>query len=134
MNSDEKDSLLERGYVQFRQVLKHAGGTLSQDAVAARLGLSLANVERLTREHRLLAIKLDGAHEYPVWQFDETGVVIGLDQVLAALSGLSVVLQVTFFLSVDERLGVTRIEYLGSQGADSELLKQSRQIGKQGAT
>jgi hypothetical protein len=134
MNGDKKDILLESGAVQFRHLLKHAGGTLSQDAVAARLGLSLADVERLTGEHRLLAIKLDGANEYPVWQFDETGVVTGLEQVLAELSGLSVVLQVTFFLSGDERMGVERIDYLRAQGPDSALLNQARQLGKQGAT
>lgn len=133
MMAEKKTTLLERGADQFRELLKQAGGTLTQEATAARLGVDVADVQSLTDSHRLLGIELEGSVAYPCWQFDEAGVLTGLEAVLAELADVSTVLQVTFFLSSDERLGMERIEYLRTQKADNELLNQARQLGQQGA-
>lgn len=133
MMTDKHTAMLESGEDQFRYLLEQAGGTLSQDAVAARLGLTISDVQQLTEEHRLLAIELEGIKKYPVWQFTGAGVVTGLEQVLAQLSGLSAVLKVTFFLSRDERLDMERVECLRAKGADRELLHQASQVGRHGA-
>jgi len=85
---DPLADLLARGAVQKRALVEDAGGVLSVDEVAARLGISRAAVEQRRRTGQLLAVPSDAGPGYPACQFEGGTVVPGLAEVLA-LFGLA---------------------------------------------
>lgn len=106
-----KDEMLDplallraRGDAQKRELLEEAGGVLSPNQVAERLGMSRTAVEQHRREGRLLAIPCDADHGYPACQFEAGTVVPALAEVLAEFGLERPWGALQFLLTSDERL------------------------------
>jgi hypothetical protein len=103
-----------RGIEASRRLIDDHGGALTAVQAAGILGISRQMVERRRRAGKLLAVST-GRHgfRYPVWQFDESGVLPGLDDVLRVLAPHDEWMQVAFFVSKTERLAqATPVEAL----------------------
>jgi hypothetical protein len=112
-----------RGIEASRRLIDDHGGALTAVQVAQTLGISRQMVEKRRRAGKLLAVST-GRHgyRYPVWQFDESGVLPGFEDVLTALSPHDEWMKVAFFVSKNERLGDrTPIESLKSGELDVVL-------------
>ena len=94
-----------RGIEASRRLIDKHGGAFTAVKVAEALDISRQMVDKRRRAGKLLAVST-GRHgyRYPVWQFDESGVVPGLDDVLKVLSAHDEWMQVAFFVSKDPRL------------------------------
>lgn len=67
------------------------GPFLRSEGVQARLGISRQAVAAKAARRRLLrTITADGEHLYPLWQFDRSGLVPGLAEILAVFPERSV--------------------------------------------
>jgi hypothetical protein len=112
-----------RGIAATRRLINDHGGALTAAQAAAHLGISRQMVDKRRHAGKLLAIST-GRHgyRYPVWQFHESGVLPGLEDVLKVLSSHDSWMQVAFFVSKNERLGgQTPIETLISGKLDLAL-------------
>ena len=94
-----------RGIEASRRLIDEHGGALTAVQVAETLGISRQMVDKRRRAGKLLAVST-GRHgyRYPVWQFDESGVLPGLEDVLKVLAPHDEWMQVAFFVSGDQRL------------------------------
>jgi len=102
---DPLADLLARGAVQKRALLDEAGGVLTADDVAARLGISRAAVEQRRRTGQLLAVPGDAGPGYPACQFEGGTVVPGLVAVLAWFDLEGAWGAFAFLLTPDDQLG-----------------------------
>jgi hypothetical protein len=123
-----------RGIAATRRLINEHGGALTSAQAAEHLGITRQMVERRRRVGRLLAIST-GRHgyRYPAWQFEDSGVLPGLEDVLKTLAGHDSWMQVVFFVSKNERLGgETPVEALKAKKLDS-VLDAAATYGEQGA-
>jgi hypothetical protein len=95
-----------RGIEATRRLINDNGGALTAAQAAAHLGITRQMVDKRRHAGRLLAIST-GRHgyRYPVWQFDDSGVLPGLEDVFKVLAPHDSWMQVIFFVSRNERLG-----------------------------
>jgi hypothetical protein len=103
-----------RGIDATRRLISDHGGSLTAAQAAATLGIAHQMVNKRRQAGKLLAIST-GKHgyHYPVWQFHNSGVLSGLEDVLKVLAPHDSWMQVAFFVSRNERLsGQTPIEAL----------------------
>ena len=108
MTNEARDPLAElraRGAVQKRALVEDAGGVLTADEVAARLGISRAAVEQRWRAGRLLAVPGEGGPGYPACQFEGDTVVPGFADILVWFSRERPWGALAFLLTPDDRLG-----------------------------
>jgi len=123
-----------RGIKARQRLLEEHGGTLSSDEVAAILGISRQAVEKRRRAGKLLALSTGGhGYRYPVWQFDESGVLPGLDDVLKALAPHDEWMQTAFFLGSNPRLGDRTPVHVLKAGGLSVVLGAAEVYGEHGA-
>ena len=111
MTNEARDplaDLLACGAVQKTVLVEGAGGVLSADEVAARLGISRAAVEQRRRAGRLLAVPGEAGPGYPACQFEGGTVVPGLGEVLAWFGLARPWGALAFLLTPDDRLGGLR--------------------------
>ena len=95
----------ERGRSAQAYLLTAEGGTLSKDAVAQLLHLSLEQVEERRSAGHLIGLRSEqDIYVYPAWQFDAKDVLPGLEDVLEDLRDHDPWMQSNFFLSGDLRL------------------------------
>jgi len=123
-----------RGIEASRRLIDDHGGALTAVQVAGTLGISRQMVEKRRRAGKLLAVST-GRHgyRYPVWQFDESGVLPGLEDVLNVLTPHDEWMQVAFFVSKNERLkDQTPIECLKTGKLDA-VLSAAAVYGEHGA-
>jgi hypothetical protein len=94
-----------RGIEASRRLIDDHGGALTAVQVAETLGISRQMVEKRRRAVKLLAVST-GRHgyRYPVWQFDESGVLSGLEDTLKVLAPHDEWMQVAFFVGKNQRL------------------------------
>ena len=94
-----------RGIEASRRLIDEHGGALTAVQAAATLGISRQMVDKRRRAGKLLAVSTGRyGYRYPVWQFDESGVLPGLEDVLRVLAPHDEWMQVAFFVSKDQRL------------------------------
>ena len=108
------DILKKRGKEAFRNQISESGGTYTTDEVSELLGITAIAVQKFLERGHLLAIPLGDKTCYPVWQFDENGVVEHFSVIMAMLNTSSPVGVVQFFLTHDLYLGQTPIDALRS--------------------
>lgn len=94
-----------RGIEASRRLIDENGGALTAVQAAEIVGVSRQMVDRRRSAGKLLAVTT-GRHgyRYPVWQFDESGVLPGLEDVLKVLASEDEWMQVAFFVSKNPRL------------------------------
>jgi hypothetical protein len=123
-----------RGVEASRRLLDEHGGTLTSDEVAGTLGITRQAVEKRRRAGSLLALTT-GRHgyRYPVWQFDKSGVVPGLGDVLQALASHDEWMQAAFFLGKNPRLNDRTPIDLLKAGELKRVLNAAEVYGEHGA-
>lgn len=115
-------------------LIKAEGGTLSADQVAKRLGITRQAVDKRRRMGRLIAVPI-GQHRYayPVWQFDPSGILPGLEDVLAELSLPDPWTRLAFFLGENTYLsGARPLDELRKGNVDA-VRRAAWAMGEQGA-
>lgn len=89
--NSKTENMLGNAYVRsippLRKMLADEGGSISAAEAAARLGVSRATVLRKYREQRLLGWRdyYAGDLNFPLWQFDNEGLLPGLEEVMKVL-------------------------------------------------
>jgi hypothetical protein len=108
--------------------------TLSSEAIAKLLQISRQAVDKRRRNSKLLAFSQGRrGYAYPHWQIENGQVILGLDQVIKALSEYSEWTQAMFLTTGDMRLqGQTPLEYL-RLGKIQEVLTAATLYGEQSA-
>jgi hypothetical protein len=123
-----------RGIEAKRRLIEENGGTLTAEHVSQHLGITRQAVEKRRRAGKLIALTM-GRHgyRYPVWQLTKSGVLPGLDKVLAVLASHDEWMQTAFFVSANPRLGGrTPIERLKAGELES-VLDAAETYGAHGA-
>lgn len=80
---------LRRGERQKEVLLERADGTWTLQQVARHLSISPEAVRSKCQEGRLIAVEVDGEARIPRCQFDDGGVIDGLEEVVQAMSAES---------------------------------------------
>lgn len=94
-----------RGIERRDALLAAEGGTLSTDEVAKLLRVTPQAVHKRRALGKLLGFELGRRGlRFPAWQFTNTGVLAGLDEVLAAFDDVPPLGVLRFFLSGNTRL------------------------------
>jgi hypothetical protein len=122
-----------RGQMAFREQIEEAGGVFTTQQVAQLLGITPSAVRKRLERGRLLAVPFGEGANYPVWQFDENGVIEHFADIMAMLNTTSPVGMVQFFLTYDEDIGQTPIDALKEGNPrDFEIVKiLARQFNQQ---
>lgn len=121
------------GAKRLPAVVEANGPTLSADEVAGRLGITRQAVNKRRQENRLLAVAVGRSLRYPAWQLNDSGgVLLGLEQVLSALS-LPPLMALQWFNTPLGDAGTTPVELLRS-GRIALAEQMAKQAGEQGAT
>lgn len=103
-----------KGVIIKRNLLYEDGHPLTSEEVASLLHLTRQAVDKRRKKGQLLGVSLGRrGYLYPVWQFHEGNVLLGLEQVLNELSKYDPWTQLMFFKTGDIRLdGATPLERL----------------------
>lgn len=97
---------LLRGAQVQRDLLRHAGGTLSSTDVGSLLGIGRAAVDKRRRQGALLGLRMpSGDFVYPTAQFAKNNVLPGLSDVLGAFRIQDPWMQLDVLLARDKALG-----------------------------
>ncbi|HYL78550.1 MAG TPA: hypothetical protein VEU96_30440 [Bryobacteraceae bacterium] len=123
-----------RGIEAQRRLLDASGGTLTAQEAGEVLGISRQAVEKRRKAHTLIGLTT-GRHgyRYPAWQFTNSGVLPGLEDVLKALEPNDEWMQAAFFLGKNPRLGDrTPVEMLEG-GEVTRVLDAAQVYGEHGA-
>lgn len=108
---DSLDAAALAGAELGREMLEMEGGTWGMQQVAAHLALTRQAVDQRVRRHRLLAVAPGGFRQrFPAWQFDDTGVLPGFEEIAVALAedGVDAWGRLLFFLSQQDDLAGPR--------------------------
>jgi hypothetical protein len=123
-----------RGIEAKRKLIEEHGGILSAERAAEILNITRQAVDKRRRNGKLIGLNM-GRHGYrfPIWQFTESGVLSGLEDVLAVLAPHDEWMQAAFFLGKNPRLGDrTPIETL-KEGKLGRVLDAAEVYGEHGA-
>lgn len=103
-----------RGERAKRDILAAQGELLDAHAVALRLGIDVAEVDRRCAAGMLLALPTESGDDgFPSWQFADGGLLPGLDEVLRNLTATGPWSRVLFLLGRDPFLdGQSPLDYL----------------------
>ncbi len=123
-----------RGILAQRELLAVEGPALSATEVAAALKLTRQAIDKRRGAGRLLAVSTGArTYHYPAWQFTQTGVLAGLEQVLAELKLQPPWAQLRFFVSGNHRLSGKRPLDCLRRGQVERVIKAAAQFSEQGA-
>ncbi|MBL1274980.1 MAG: hypothetical protein COB30_002735 [Ectothiorhodospiraceae bacterium] len=115
-----KRALLKlRGQVAFRQQVEDSGGVYTTQQVAQLLDTTPGAVRKRLERGRLLGIPFGENTSFPVWQFDDNGIVKHFADIMKLVNTSSSLGKFYFFLTYDEDLGQTSIDAL----KDNDLKK-----------
>jgi hypothetical protein len=123
-----------RGIDAKRRLIEENGGVFTADQVAGIIGITRQAVEKRRQAGKLIAVST-GRHgyRYPAWQFNESGTVAGLQDVLAVLGPHDEWMKTIFFVSKNPRLGDhTPLEMLRA-GKIRQVLDTASVYGEHGA-
>lgn len=122
-----------RGLQRRQAILAAEGGLLSVQQVAERLGLSRQAVDNRRKAGRLLALHTGRRGlGYPAWQFDERGVLGGLEETLSVLRVDDPWMRAWFFLTPDPHLEGRRALDALRAGEVDRVRRAAEAYGQQG--
>jgi hypothetical protein len=123
-----------RGIEARNQLLNENGGTLTAEEVAGILGITRQAVEKRRSSGTLLGLTTAAhGYRYPSWQFIQSGVVPGLEDVLRALALFDPWMQAAFFVSGNPRLENTSPLEALKAGRLTAVLEAAQAYGEHGA-
>jgi len=109
-------------------------GAFSLQQVVDFLGISRQAIDRKVRENALIAVLgPHGRRRYPVAQFDDHGIVPGLEDVLNSLPSKNDWFRLNFLVNEDARLGGRRPIDVLKAGDVEGVIKAAKAVGVQGA-
>lgn len=126
---------LAKGRARFNAFIKEVGGVLTPDQAAARLRISPEQLAEMALARGILVLKVSDASlcGCPLFQFDENGVIDGVQEVLQTLQDTVGVQSCSFLLIRDADLdGLSRLEALSRPDLRPYVLRAARQQGHQG--
>jgi hypothetical protein len=118
-----------RGALARRELLEAEGGVIGPSSVADLLHVSRQAVGQRRAAGKLLGVETPTGYMYPVWQFDGTHALAGLDEILHALDDHEPWTQLIFFLTKNDASGGKRPLDLLRQGKLSPILRAARVHG-----
>ena len=123
-----------RGIHARRELLHAEGGAIPASEVAEILGISRQAVDKRRQTGTLLGISVGGhAYRYPAWQFEQSGIVSGLERILKALAHHDDWMKLAFFVNPNDRLrGETPLVYL-RRGDSQSVLDVAESYAEHGA-
>jgi hypothetical protein len=123
-----------RGIEARKRLLEAEGGTLGAQEVASLLSISRQAAYKRYRAGRLLAVDC-GRHgfAFPAWQFVPSGVLPGLEEVLAALADFDPWMKLAFFLEANAATGGKAPLLALRQGKLLDVLRAAELHGEHGA-
>ncbi|MGN5005799.1 helix-turn-helix domain-containing protein [Aeromonas sp. 96A] len=80
----------------FLDTIKDNGGLYKAGEVANIMGVSRQTINNQRSSEKLIAIKKGGEYLYPAFQFNDSGKLNGLDEILEKLKGLGTVTKCSF--------------------------------------
>ncbi len=105
----QRDPLLPaklRGLRNRERLLAVEGPALTAEEAASALGITRQGIDKRRRAGRLLAVTVGRrGYLYPAWQFTPSGVLPGLEEVLAALREHDPWMQLAFMVNPNAALG-----------------------------
>jgi len=122
------------GVVARDQLINAHGGSWPVEQVAKYLGLTRQAVDKRRKANKLIGLAI-GRHGYlyPSWQFDRSGTLPGLEDVLHELRRLDPWSQLIFLLSPNDRLdGASPLEAL-RKGQINDVKVTASLFGEHGA-
>jgi hypothetical protein len=121
------------GLAEREAILKSSGPYLSLEEAGKALGISKQAAHGKLTKGKLLGIMIKDQWKLPAWQFRDSGVVDGLEEILGALNAESALGKLTFFetpnIYLDER--TPKEALLKRQSA--LVLSTAASFGQQGA-
>lgn len=123
-----------RGAIARRELLEQDGGVLSPSSVAELLGISRQAVGMRRSAGKLLGVEGGRGYVYPAWQFQDTKLVPGIEEILEILGEADPMTKVIFFLGHDHAIGGKRPIDLLLEGKLEEVKRAARTYGHHGAT
>jgi hypothetical protein len=124
-----------KGIRAKNELLKKEGGVISSSQVAELMEMSRQAVDKRRKQGKLLAVSVGKrGYVYPVWQFTETGVLSGFEQVMEELKDYDPWMRIIFMLNANEHLeNHSPLEKL--REGEIELVTETAKIaGEQGAS
>jgi hypothetical protein len=123
-----------RGVAVRKELLNAEGGVWTADQVQEFLRLTRQGVAQRRTRGKLLGVEVGKrGYLYPAWQFTETGVLPGLEEILAILSEGSDLSRMAFFLSGNIALDGKRPLDLLREGKIELVRRAAQLLGEQGA-
>ena len=123
-----------RGAIARRELLEQDGGVLSPSNVGELLGITRQAVGLRRNAGKLLGVESGRGYVYPAWQFRNTEMVPGIEDIFAILGDADPMTKVIFFLGHDHALGGKRPIDLLLNGKLEEVKQAARTYGHHGAT
>ena len=123
-----------RGIAARERLLNAEGGPLTISQVGELLGISRQAIHKRCSKGKLIALTISKrGYLFPKWQFAESGLLTGLEEVLAALDESDSWMQAAFMLNPNIWLdGASPLEIL-RQGKIEDVMVAARASGEQGA-
>lgn len=123
-----------RGIEAKRKLVEGHGGALSAEQVAGILGVTRQAVDKRRRAGKLLGLTTGRyGYRYPAWQFTDSGVVPGLQDVLAVLAPHDEWMQAAFLVGENPRLDGRKPIDLLNAGKSDAVLYAAEVYGEHGA-
>jgi hypothetical protein len=117
---------------RMRDLLNAEGGPIGVDEAAALLRITRAAVDKRRRAGTLIGVGDGGrAILYPGWQFRDTGLLPGLDDVLRAMTIRDPWMRIEFFLSTEPDLAECPLDAL-REAKTLEVIAAAKRFGKLG--
>jgi len=130
------DPLIEaklRGLQARGDILQADGGTVDVATAARLLGISRQAVERRRRRDSLLGLPVGRrGYRYPLWQFTQSGALMGLDAVLRHLATDGPWFSAAWLLGRNSRLGARPLDILRNGDVDA-VVRAALAYGEEGA-
>lgn len=111
------------------------GGVLTPDQAAARLWISPERLAEMAQAREIFVLKVSDASLcgcYPLFQFDENGVIDEVHEVLQTLQNTVGVRSCSFLIRDADLDGLSRLEAMSRPDLRPYVLRAARQQGHQG--
>ena len=120
-----------RGAIARRELLEQEGGVVSPSSAAKLLHISRQAVGQRRVAGKLLGVETPTGYLYPIWQFDGSELLPGIEETLAVLKDHDSWMQFIFFLTSNDATGGRRPLDLLRKGKHRAVLRAAELYGVQ---
>lgn len=120
-----------RGAIARREFLEQEGGVVNPSSVAKLLHISRQAVGQRRVAGKLLGVETPTGYLYPIWQFDGSELLPGIEETLAVLKDHDSWMQFVFFLTNNDATSGKRPLDLLRKGKHRTVLRAAELYGVQ---